>query len=122
MQSINSNPAVREGDSIETEWSQVSYAQWCVRNDAEYVSVPGLKIVNLYDVINSVIESDLTENERTAVRLFYFEGLNKNRVAAIMGTSYSNIHSALKRAEKKLQLVLKHLINCEEYKKEEEEF
>ena len=68
------------------------------------------------------IANDLSETERKAVILHYFEGRSKKQTAEIMGTSYSNAHAALGRAEKKLHLILKHLIDCEEYKEENNEF
>ena len=116
------NPAVHEGDCIENEWSQVSYDRWCRRKDGACTTVAGLRIVNLYEVVNSVIENDLTDAERNAARLFYFDGLTKSQIAARTGTTCPNVHAALSRAEKKLRNVLKHLIDCEEYKKEEEIF
>ena len=121
MNNINSNPAIREGDTIMTEWSKISYERWCADNQVEYHAVPGTRIVNLYEVVDSIIENDLTEAEQTAAKLYYFEGFSINRIARILGTSYSNAHAAIKRAEKKLKLVLKHLIDCEEYKIETDE-
>ncbi len=116
------NPAIHEGDCIENEWSQISYEHWCRRKDAPYTTVAGMRIVNLYEVVNSVIEQDLTETERKAVKLFYFENCSKSQIASQLGTTCPNVHSALSRAEKKLHSVLKHLIDCEVYKKEEETF
>ena len=121
MNNINSNPAIREGDTIMTEWSKISYERWCADNQVEYQAVPGTRIVNLYEVVDSIIENDLTEAEQTAAKLYYFEGFSIKRIARILGTSYSNAHAAIKRAEKKLKLVLKHLIDCEEYKIETDE-
>ncbi len=116
------NPAVHEGDCIENEWSRISYDQWCRKKDAAYTTIAGLRIVNLYEVVNSVIENDLSNAEKTATRLYYFNGLTKSQIAAQTGTTCPNVHAALSRAEKKLHSVLKHLIDCEEYKKEEETF
>ena len=121
MNNINSNPAIREGDTIMTEWSKISYERWCADNQVEYQAVPGTRIVNLYEVVDSIIENDLTEAEQTAAKLYYFEGFSIKRIARILGTSYSNAHAAIKRSEKKLKLVLKHLIDCEEYKIETDE-
>ncbi len=116
------SPAVREGDSIENEWSRISYDQWCRKKDSVCTTVAGLRVVNLYEVVNSVIENDLSDTEKTVTRLYYFEGLTKSQIAARTGTTSPNVHAALSRAEKKLRAVLKHLIDCEEYKKEEEIF
>lgn len=113
---------LREGDTVTTEWSKVSYDRWCAESHAQYTVVPGMRLVNIYEIVDSVIENDLSDTERTAVILHYFEGKSKKQTAQIMGTSYSNAHAALKRAEKKLHLILKHLIDCEEYKEENSEF
>lgn len=116
MQRTYSNPSIREGDEIITEWSKVSYDRWCADNHLSYRKVPGVRIISLYDVVDSVIENDLSETEKSAIMLHFFEGYTIKRTAHEMNTSYSNAHAALKRAEKKLRLVLKHIINCEEYK------
>ena len=116
----SSNPAIHEGDCIENDWSRISYEQWCRKKDAPYTVIAGTRIVNLYDIVNSVIEQDLTETERTAVKLFYFENYTKSQIASLIGTTCPNVHSALSRGEKKLYSVLKHLMDCEVYKKEEE--
>ncbi|MBQ3497911.1 MAG: sigma-70 region 4 domain-containing protein [Clostridia bacterium] len=113
---------LREGDTVTTEWSKVSYDRWCAESHAQYTAVPGMRLVNIYEIVDSVIENDLSDTERTAVILHHFEGKSKRKTAQIMGTSYSNAHAALKRAEKKLHLILKHFINCEEYMEENSEF
>ncbi len=115
-------PSIREGDTVNTEWSQISYNLWCAQKHIQLRTVPGMRIVNLYEVVDSVIENDLTDTERTAVQLHYFEGLSINRTAQQMSTSYSNTHAALKRAEKKLKHVLKHIIDSEEYKIQTNDF
>lgn len=117
-----STPSIREGDSVNTEWSKISYDRWCAQQHVQLRTVPGMRIVNIYEVVDSVIENDLTDTEKSAVLLHYFEGLSINRTAQRMSTSYSNAHAALKRAEKKLKLVLKHIIDSEEYKEQTDEF
>lgn len=116
MNNTSSNPSIREGDEIATEWSKISYDRWCADNHLSFRTVPGIRIISLYDVVDSVIENDLSETEKSAVMLHFFEGYTIKRTAQEMNTSYSNVHAALKRGEKKLRLVLKHIINCEEYK------
>ncbi|MBO5361279.1 MAG: hypothetical protein J6B25_10640 [Clostridia bacterium] len=116
MYQTYSNPSIREGDEITTEWSKISYDRWCADNHLSFRTVPGIRIISLYDVVDSVIENDLSETEKSAIMLHFFEGYTIKRTAHEMNTSYSNAHAALKRAEKKLTLVLKHIINCEEYK------
>ena len=116
MYKSSANPSIREGDEIATEWSKISYDRWCADNHLSFRTVPGVRIISLYDVVESVIENDLSETEKSAVMLHFFEGYTIKHTAHKMNTSYSNVHAALKRAEKKLRLVLKHVINCEEYK------
>ena len=116
MYKSSANPSIREGDEIASEWSKISYDRWCADNHLSFRTVPGVRIISLYDVVESVIENDLSETEKSAVMLHFFEGYTIKHTAHKMNTSYSNVHAALKRAEKKLRLVLKHVINCEEYK------
>ncbi len=116
MNRTTSNPSIREGDEIATEWSKISYDRWCADNHLSFRTVPGVRIISIYDVVNSVIENDLSEAERSAITLHFFEGYSITNIAREMNTSYSNVHAAIKRAEKKIRLVLKHIINCEEYK------
>lgn len=116
MYKSSANPSIREGDEIATEWSKISYDRWCADNHLSFRTVPGVRIISLYDVVDSVIENDLSETEKSAVMLHFFEGYTIKHTAHKMNTSYSNVHAALKRAEKKLRHVLKHVINCEEYK------
>ncbi len=116
MKNTTSNPAVREGDEIATEWSKISYDRWCADNHLSFRTVPGVRIISIYDVVDSVIENDLSETEKSAILLHFFEGYSITHTAQKMNTSYSNAHAALKRAEKKIRFVLKHIINCEEYK------
>ena len=110
MNSYSPALTLHEGDTVTTEWSKISYDRWCTESHAQYTVVPGMRLVNIYKIVDSVIAND------------FFEGRSKKQTAEIMGTSYSNAHAALGRAEKKLHLILKHLIDCEEYKEENNEF
>ena len=122
MNSYSPAHTLHEGDTVTTEWSKISYDRWCTESHAQYTVVPGMRLVNIYNIVDTVNANDIRETERKAVILHYFEGRSKKQTAEIMGTSYSYAHAALGRAEKKLHLILKHLIDCEEYKEENNEF
>ena len=115
MKSSNSNPRLREGDEVQTEWSKFSYDLWCREQAQEYLCVPGMKIVDLYEVVRSVIEKDFSPAEQFAAKLHWYEGLSVNQVAEQAQVSNANIYKALSRGKEKIRLVLKHLIDCKEF-------
>ena len=116
MQSKNVCPSVREGDTIENEWSRVSYDLWCREQACDFVKVPGVKIVDTYAVVRSVITNDLTPAEREAVVLRWYRRMSVSQIAVRTGTSTSNVYNTLSRATDKLRNVLKHLIPFEDYR------
>lgn len=107
---------MREGDDVNTEWSQASYEAWCRENAAEYVSFPEKRVVDLYGVVRSVIEKDFTPAEKRAAVLHWYRELSVAEAAEKEGTSTANMYRALARGKEKIRLVLKHLIDCEEYR------
>ena len=72
----NSNPRMREGDDVNTEWSQASYEAWCRENAAEYITYPEKRVVDLYRVVRSVIENDFSPVEQRAAVLHWYKGLS----------------------------------------------
>ena len=120
--SLSPSLRVREGDTIETEWSQVSYDGWCREQAQQFVTTPGLKVVDIYAVVRSVIEKDLSQAEREITLLRRFNNLSVRKIAARKGTSVSNVYSTLERAEEKIRLVLKHLVVFEDYTVEKDDF
>lgn len=107
-----------DGGNTQSEWSKISFDIWCREQAKEFVTVPGLRVVDLYKVVRSVIEQDLSSTERTAATMCWLEGKSAAAAAEKTGTSTANIYKALSRAKDKLRLVLKHLIDSEEYREE----
>ena len=112
----NLNPRMREGDDVNTEWSQASYEAWCRENAAQFISFPEKRVVDLYKVVRSVIENDFSPVEQRAAVLHWYKGLSVAAAAEKEGTSIANMYRALSRGKEKIRLVLKHLIDCEEYR------
>lgn len=110
------NPRMREGDEVNTEWSQFSYEAWCRENAAQFVSYPEKRVVDLYEVVRSVIEKDFSPVEQRAAVLHWYKGLSVAKAAEKEGTSTANMYKSLARGKEKIRLVLKHLIDCEEYR------
>lgn len=112
---------LREGDTVETEWSQVSYDRWCRAKAGSTESLPGMRIVNLYEVVRSVIEQDLSPSERKVALMRWYDNMSARQIASVTGTSTTNVYKTVSRVNGKIKLVLKHIINCEEYKQEVDE-
>lgn len=111
---------LREEDEVQTEWSQVSYDLWCRDNATDYFTVPEVKAVNIYEVVNSVIDNDFTPAEQKIARLNWFENLSPAQIAKMTNTTTPNVYQTLSRARAKIKLVLKHIIDCPAYRFEKE--
>lgn len=107
-----------ECETGQNELARLAFDLWSSEQAKEFETVPGLRVVNIYKVVRSVIENDLTEIEKTAAVCCLLDGRSAASAAAAAGTSRANIYKALTRAKDKIRLVLKHLIDCEEYKRE----
>lgn len=116
MKNSNFNSKLREGDSVQTEWSQISYDLWCREKAAEFITFPERRVIDLYKVVRSVIENDLSSVEQRAAKLHWYEGMSVAEAAKLEGTSTANMYKALSRGKEKIRLVLKHLIDSEEYR------
>ena len=77
---------------------------------------PEKRVVDLYKVVRSVIENDFSPVEKRAAVLHWYRGLSVAAAAEMEGTSTANMYRALARGKEKIRLVLKHLIDCEEYR------
>ncbi len=106
---------IRAGDDIENEWSQAAYDSWCREQDRGFSLVPGVKAVDLYAVVRSVIEKELSPAEQRVIRLRYYEGLTVSQIAQQSNTCATNVYNTLSRAHKKIERVLRHLVCFEDY-------
>lgn len=118
MKEISIDSRSYESETEQSELTRLAFDLWSSEQAREYETVPGLRVVNIYKVVRSVIENDLTEIEKTAAVCCLIDGRSAAAAAALTGTSKANIYKAITRAKEKIRLVLKHLIDCEEYKRE----
>lgn len=107
-------------DSAQTEWSKISFDMWSREQAREFVTVPGLRVVDIYKVVQSVIDNDLSDTERTAARLCWFQGKSAAAAADELGIARSAVYKLLTKSKEKIRLVLKHIVECEEYKTDNE--
>ncbi len=119
--SQTSEGKIRQGDQVENEWSKVAYDSWCRELDKGFSVVPGVKAVDLYAVVRSVIEKDLSDWEREVIRLHYYDRISAQQIAQQSNTRPSNVYNAMTRAQKKIERVLRHLVFFEDYHFEKQE-
>ena len=112
---------LRDGETVENEWSQAAYDSWCRELDRGFTLVPGVKAVDLYAVVRSVIEKELSPSEREVIRLRYYEQLSVSQIARQSNTRATNVYNTLSRAHKKIERVLRHLVYFEDYHFEKKE-
>lgn len=118
MKEINIGSETFESEIMQAELSRISFDLWNREQAKEFELVPGLRVVDLYKVVRSVIENDFSDSERSAALRCWFEGKSAADAAKEIGTSRANVYKALARGKEKVRLVLKHLIDCEEYRQE----
>ena len=112
---------IRAGDCIENEWSQAAYDSWCREQDKGFSLVPGVKAVDLYAVVRSVIETELSPAEQRVIRLHYYDRLSVGQIAQQSSTRATNVYNTLTRAHRKIERVLRHLVYFEDYRFEKTE-
>ena len=62
------------------------------------------------DILAAVIENELTETERDAVKMYWFNNMKASAIAALCGTSAQNVRRIVKRAEKKIYTSMKYVV------------
>ena len=62
------------------------------------------------DVLSAVIKNELTDVERTVIKLYWFEGYKKTQIAAVLCVTPDNVRKTLKRAEKKIYESMKYVV------------
>lgn len=62
------------------------------------------------DVLNAVIENELSETEKTAVTLYWFKRMKVKQIAAISGVSEWNIRKTLDRACRRIGSIMKYIV------------
>lgn len=62
------------------------------------------------DVLAAVIQNELSETEKRAVKLYWFERQRVSKIAQSAGISSDAVRKTLKRAEKKIYQSLKYVV------------
>lgn len=67
------------------------------------------------DILAAVIENELTESERNAVKLRWFNNMTCTAIADECGTTPGNIRKTVKRAEKKIYNAMKYVVLYDDF-------
>lgn len=62
------------------------------------------------DVLTAVIDNELSETEKTAVRLYWFRQMKIKQIAEISGVTEANIRKTLDRAYKRIGSIMKYIM------------
>ena len=95
----------------EAAMAQLAYAQWEraeAENMAEYIS--RRRTVDLASLVRQVMQEELTDTERTAIRMRYDENLTPVEIAKRMHIGKSAAVHTLERAEERIRRYLKYVV------------
>lgn len=89
----------------------VAYSQW-VRSDAEDADtyVRRRKMIDLAQIVHSVIENELTDVQQAMIRYRYYENLSATQIAEQTHVSLSAVVKTLQRAEEKVQHAMQYVV------------
>ncbi len=89
----------------------VAYSRW-VRSEAEDADtyVRRRKVIDLAQIVRSVIENDLTESQRTMIRMHYFENLSVTQIADKTQVSLSSVVKTIRRAEENIRHAVQYVV------------
>ena len=89
----------------------VAYSQY-VRSEAEDADayVRRRRTIDLAQLVQQVIEEELTDAQKQAVRLRYYEQRTPTQIAGLLGLSTSNVCKTLDRAEANIRRSLQYVI------------
>lgn len=62
------------------------------------------------ETLAAVIQNELTDSERDALKHYWFDGMKISKIAELSGVSYDYIRRVLKTAEKKIYASLKYVV------------
>ncbi len=68
------------------------------------------RTVDLATLVCDAVEEDLSDNEREAVKKYWFEGMTITQIAAATGRAAPNVARTLEKARQKLYSVLRHTV------------
>lgn len=100
-------------NTADAVWQKISYELWSSKQSVQHLPSPDKRIVDLYAVVRSVINNDLSESEQLTLMLYWFDGLSVEETAQKSGVSKFVVYHSLNRAKEKIRHVLKHIVDCE---------
>ena len=95
----------------ETAMAQMAYSQWEraeAESMAEYIS--RRRAVDLAALVRQIVDEELTDSERTAIRMRYEENLQPVEIARRMQVSKTTASRALDRGEARIRRYLKYVV------------
>ena len=95
----------------EAAMAQLAYARWEraeAESMAEYIS--RRRTVDLASLARQIVEEELTDTERTAIRLRYFENRTPIEIAQRMQVDKAVVVRTLDRAEARIRRYLKYVV------------
>lgn len=81
----------------------------CTENDCAGCLYQAARL-SLYDVLNAVINNELSETEKRIIELHWFGNMSVKSIAAASGLSLAGIRKSLNRAHKKIEAILKYIV------------
>lgn len=95
--------------------AHLAYRDWA-RSDAESMSefVHRRRTVNLSVLVRDAIENVLSENEKTVIRMFYYDKLSASQISNRLCLNKSTVTRTLSRAEEKLQKALGYVVRYQQ--------
>ncbi|MBR3836004.1 MAG: transcriptional regulator [Clostridia bacterium] len=72
--------------------------------------VERIRRISMAKLVESIIETKLTENQRTVVQSFWFSEKNTSQIARELGVSQSNVYRTLTRANETIKELLTPLV------------
>lgn len=66
--------------------------------------------LSVYDVLSAVIENELTETEKTAIKLYWAEKMKIPQIAAAAGVTEKSVRYALRKAYDRIKCIMKYIV------------
>ncbi len=108
-------PAVSQDFWYPTEEEAIAAQRACCGRVCKLCEAPAAyayrkRTVDLADILHAVIDNELTEKEREAVALFWFEGCSLSAIAQRSRVSVSSVHRRLNRAMQEMRRILRYVV------------
>lgn len=68
------------------------------------------KISDIFSVLHEIIENDLTEKQREAIMMYYFEGLKMREIAEKLGVGIPAVSKRISKAEQRIGRMIRYVL------------